>query len=124
MVEPKVSLSLLVQGAGMLSSQWCEKNPKDAYNEHTVTVNFPKGKGKHQKMVKKTFTVQTRKPKLITQNISLCVEAFHYMLHNAPDPKLTKKWSHMNVDQKLKTHFDLIAYDLKAVSYSYQILDD
>ena len=38
MVEPKVSLNLLVPGAGILSSQECEKNPKKNYDEHKVLI--------------------------------------------------------------------------------------
>lgn len=115
---------MLIPGIGMLSSQWCEENPKDAYDEHKVTVAIPKGKGKHQKLVKETFTIKTRKSNLITHNISICVEAYNYMLDNSPDPRLMKKWRYLSKDTKLKIHFDLIAHDLKAVSYSYQILDD
>lgn len=124
MIEPKISLSLLVQGATMLSSQECEKNPKESYNEHIVTLEFPKGKGKQQRTIKKTFKVQTRKSKLITQNINLCEDAYYYMINNATDPKLIKKWPHMSIDSRLKAHFDLIAHDLRAVSYDYKVLDD
>ena len=77
MVEPKISLSLLVPGAGMLSSQECEKNPQESYNEHKMLIKYTKGKGKFQKEVKKLIVVKTRKQKMVSQNINICEEAYH-----------------------------------------------
>ena len=137
MVEPKISLSLLVPGAGMLSSQECEKKPKENYNEHKVLINYTKGKGKHQKTVKKLLIVNTRKQKLVTQNINICEEAYHHMLSTPTSPKLARPakidrngavvkrvWDTLSVHERLKSHFNLIAYDFRAVSYSYEILGD
>lgn len=137
MVEPKVSLSLLVPGASMMSSQECEKNSKDSYNEHKMLINFTKGKGKNQKVVKKPITIKTRKQKLVTQNISICEEAYNHMLSTPTSHKLSKPakknasggmaervWDTLSIHDRLKHHFDLIAYDLRAVDYSYEILGD
>lgn len=137
MVEPKVSLSLLVPGASMLSSQECEKKPKESYNEHEVLISYTKGKGKNQKKVKKLLVIQTRKQRLITQNINICEEAYEYMLSTPTSAKFSKPvkknrsgdmikrvWDTMSVHERLKKHFDLIAYDFHAVSYSYEILGD
>lgn len=137
MVEPKISLSLLVQGAGMLSSQECEKNPKESYNEHKMLISYTKGKGKYQKEVKKLLVIHTRKQKLVTQNINICEEAYHHMLATPTSQKLSKPtkvnkngdviervWDTLSVHERLKNHFDQIASDLRAVSYSYEILGD
>ena len=137
MVEPKVSLSLLVPGAGMLSSQECEKNPKESYNEEKVLISYTKGKGKKRKEVKKVITVHTRKQKLVTQNISICEEGYKYMLKTPTSHKLAKPtkynsfgevvervWDTLTLHERLKHHFNLIAHDLRAVSYSYEILGD
>lgn len=137
MVEPKVSLSLLVPGAGMLSSQECEKNPKESYDEHKVLINYTKGKGKNQKVAKKLLVIQTRKQKLVTQNINICEEAYNHMLSTPTSTKLSKPtkrnragdviervWDTLSVHERLKHHFDLIAYDFRALSYSYEILED
>ena len=137
MVEPKVSLSLLVPGAGMLSSQACEKSPKESYNEEKVLISYTKGKGKSRKEVKKLITVHTRKQKLVTQNISICEEAYRYMLNTPTSPKLAKPtkynsfgdviervWDTLTLHERLKHHFNLIAHDLGAVSYSYEVLGD
>ena len=137
MVEPKVSLSLLVPGAGMMSSQECEKNPKESYNEHKMLINFTKGKCKNQKEAKKLLVIKTRKQKLVSQNISICEEAYKSMLSTPTSRKFAKPtkvnalgdviervWDTMSVNERLKCHFDLIAHDLNAVSYSYEILGD
>ena len=137
MVEPKISLSLLVPGAGMLSSQECEKNPKESYNEQKMLISYTKGKGKNQKTVKKLLVVNTRKQKLVTQNINICEEAYNHMLSTPTTPKLSKPtkvnkngdviervWDTLSVHERLKHHLDLIAHDLRAVSYSYEVLGD
>lgn len=137
MVEPKISLSLLVPGAGMLSSQECDKNPKESYDEHKILISYTKGKGKYQKEAKKLLVINTRKQKLVTQNINICEEAYYHMLATPTSPKLAKPtktnkngdvvervWDTLSVHERLKHHFDQIAYDLRAVSYSYEILGD
>jgi hypothetical protein len=120
MVESKISLTLLVQGAGMLSSQVCEKYPKESYDEHKLLLTNYKGK----KVVKEVITFKTRKQKLVSQNINICEEAYHYMLETPPNIKLSKGWSNLSKDARLRHHFDLIAADFNAKSYSYEILDD
>lgn len=136
MIELKVSLSLSVPGAGMLSSQECEENPQESYDENKLVLTYIKGKGKYQKEVKRILTYSTRKQKLVTQNINLCKEAYDYMLDTPTSAKFSKivkttkrgkqvtLWSTLSVDERLKHHFDLIAHDFHAVSYSYKILDD
>lgn len=124
MSESKVRLSMKVPGAIMLSSQECEKNPKESYDKHKMLITYLKGKGKHKKVVKEFLVFKTRKPRLVTQNINLCEEAYQYMLLTPTTPKLGRVWSNLSIHERLKKHFDLIAYDLHAVSYSYEVLDD
>lgn len=124
MVEPKISLSLYVPGAILLSSQECDKNPKESYDEHKMLMEYTKGKGKYQKKVKKLVTIKTRKPRLITQNISMCKEAYEHMLSTAPSRQLEKNWKSLSEHEKLKCHFDLIAHDFRAVDYSYEVFGD
>lgn len=135
-MEVKVSLSLLVQGAGLLTPKFCDKNPKESYNKEKVLISFTKGKGKNQKEIKKLLVINTRKQKLVTQNINICEEAYDYMLSTPTSQKLAKViktnkngdtirvWDTLSVHERLKHHFDLIAHDLRAVSYSYEILDN
>lgn len=137
MFEPKVRLSLSIQGADMLSSQECEKNPKESYNESVTIIKYSKGKGKNQKEVKKSLVIKVRKQKLITQLINLTEEAYKYMLSTPTSSKYLKAvkknnageiiqrvWDVMSIHDRLKKHFDLIANDFHAISYKYEILDD
>lgn len=124
MVELKISLSLLVPGAGLLSSQECEKKPKESHNEHKMLIKFTKGKGKYAREAKKLLVIKTRKQKMITQNINICEEAYHHMLETPASNKMFKVWNTLTEHEKLKAHFDLIAHDLHAVSYSYEVLGD
>lgn len=134
MIESKVSLSLFVPGANMLSSQECEENPQESYDEHKLVLTHTKGKGKHQKEIRKVLTFSTRKQRLVTQNINICQEAYDYMLCTPTSAKLAKLintykgtmrvWDTLSIDERLKKHFDLIAHDFYAVSYSYKVLDD
>lgn len=137
MIEPKISLSLLVPGATMLSSQECEKNPKKNYDENKLPIQYSKGKGKNQKIVKQLLVYNTRKQRLVTQIINMGMEAYKYMLSTPTSPKFAKPikvnkygdvilrvWDTISEQERLKKHFDLIAHDLNAVSYSSVVFND
>lgn len=137
MAEQKVSLSLFVPGAKILSSQECEKNPKESYNEEKVDLSYTKGKGKNKKVIKKVITIKTRKQRLITHNMSISVEAYKYMLSTPISARYSKPikrdnngdviarvWDIMSIKDRLNKYFDILAHDFNAVSYSYEILDD
>lgn len=137
MTELKVSLSFFVPGANMLSSQECDKNPKENYNEDKMLIRLTKGKGKHQKEREKSLIIRTRKQKLAIQKLNICEEAYKYMLSTPTSVKLSRPtkrnkdgdviervWDTMPVHERLKKHFDLLAHDFHAVSYSYEILDN
>lgn len=136
-MEIKVTLSLLVPGASLLTPEFCEKNPKKSYEINKIPIEYTVGKGKKQRKIKDIITIQTRKNRLVSHNINICRESYDYMLSTPTNPKLEKPlkynkdgdvikrvWDTLSIDQRLKHHFDLIAYDLRAKSYSYQILDD
>lgn len=137
MTELKVSLSFFVPGANMLSSQECDKNPKENYNEDKMLIRLTRGKGKHQKEREKSLIIRTRKQKLAIQKLNICEEAYKYMLSTPTSVKLSRPtkrnkdgdviervWDTMSVHERLKKHFDLLAHDFHAVSYSYETLDD
>lgn len=124
MIDIKLRLSLCVPGAQMLSKQECLKTPKESYNEHKMLIKFTKGRGKYAREAKKLLVIKTRKQKMTTQIINICEEAYHHMLETPTSNKMFKVWNTLPEHEKLKAHFDLIAYDLHAVSYSYEILGD
>lgn len=140
MSEIKIRLNLVIPGATMLSTSDCVKmSKKEAYDHSTVTVKTFVKKGKNTKVEKEILHIYTRKSTPARQNISMSKEAYEYMIQEAPLPKYNKRvkvqlpdgkkdnkslWETMTIDQKLKAHFDLIAEDFRAISYSYNILED
>ena len=113
-----------VQGANMMSSQECDKNPKENYNKHKMLVSYTKKKGKFPKKVTELIVFSTRKQTLITHSINMYEEAYKFMLETPVAPYNQKTWKKLSINEKLKAHFDIIAYDFNALSYSYEILDD
>lgn len=119
-MEPKISLSLLVPGAGLLTQGYCEKYPEESYKKEFIKVEWKEGKNvKHE-----TLVINLRKNRTITQHININKEAYEHMLNTPTDVKLTKKWRTIPKKDRLKKHLDLIAEDLRAISYDYEILDD
>lgn len=122
MVEPKISLSLLVPGATMLSQQEAENKPKESYDYHKLSLKYEKGKGKNKKIVKEIIGFKTRKQRLITQTMVMSEEAYDAMIETAPTVKLSKIWKSLSIKERLSHHFDLIANDLGAISYDFEVL--
>lgn len=134
MVETKVRLSLVVQSATLLSSQECEENPKQNYKSEKVVLTSTNRKGK---VLKDVITIQTRKQRTVTHVINMSKEAYDYMLSTPTSSKLSKPtkynrqgevieraWDKLSEKEKLNHHFEKIANDMFAISWSYQILDD
>lgn len=115
---------MTVLGAGLLSSQECDKNPDKNYKEHKMFITCTKGKGKFQKIVGKPIIYKCRKQETVKQCLTLSMDAYEYMLATPPSAKLAKMWKIMNEDQKLRSHLDRIAHDLHAIDYSYEVLCD
>lgn len=113
-----------VQGANMMSSQECDKNPKENYNKHKMLVSYMKKKGKFPKKVTELIVFNTRKQTVITHSINMYEETYNFMLETPVAPYNQKTWKKLSIHEKLKAHFDIIAYDFNALSYSYEILDD
>lgn len=131
MIEPKIRLSFIVPGAGLLSSQECEKNPKENYQENSVFLKYTTGKGKNTKTKTKVVNFKTRKQKTATQSINICEDTYKYMISTPTEAKYNRKdkggkriWDSMSIKDRLKLHFDAMANDLHAISYSFEILGD
>lgn len=147
MTEVKVRLSMSVPGAQMLSSQECDKNPKDSYNAEAIMVEFVTKKGK---LHKENITVKTRKNRLVKQSLNISKEAYDYMTaaDQPPTERLAKKvyltkvvgkgkngkpkkvttestvWAQMSPMKRLNWHMARTAESLGAVDYQFEVLDD
>ena len=130
MTETKVRLTLYVQGAKMVSKEASLVNAKDNCDVNHLVVEWEhKGKRKRE-----TLTFLTRKQETITQGINITREAYDYMLETPTSTKFNRKvkngnkeqrvWDVMSIGDRLKKHFDLIAEEMKATGYSFEILED
>lgn len=133
MIETKVSLSLMVPGATMLSSQECEKNPKENYNFHKVNLQYKKGRGKYSKEKAEYIHFKTRKCVPAVQHINISVDSYNAMISTPTSKKffkivdeLTGKrlWDTTPIDKRLELHLDNLAEALGALSYTYKVLAD
>ena len=127
MSEIKVRLSMTVPGAQMLSSQECEKNPKESYD--VIKLRVYNGRGKNSTEL---ITVATRKNKTAKQSISITKEAYDYMISDEFSSEiysLLRKypkhvWWKMTPKQRLEAHLSIIAESFNAIGFTYEVLDD
>lgn len=134
MIDNKLSLTFVLPGSTLLSSQECEENPKENYDTFKITLKETKGKNK--KSSTESIYVKTRKPKTISQHLNMTTEAYLHMLNTPVNTKLAKvvkmdkrgnpvrAWDMLSEHKKLSHHIDLIAHDLHAISYKFEILGD
>lgn len=135
MIDNKLSLTFVLPGSTLVSSQECEKNPKESCITHKIMVSETKGKGKNKRTITKPLYVQTRKARTASQHINMSTEAYLHMLNTPVNAKLAKvvkvtksgpirAWDLLSEHEKLTHHLDLIAHDLHAISYEYKVLGD
>jgi hypothetical protein len=123
-METKVRISMYVPGAQLLSSQECEKNPKESYNTELLTLSYKTKKGKYQK---ETIQIKTRKNRTIVHSLNISKDAYKYMISTqAPTERLLKSWTReYNTPMKrLNWHMSKIAEQFGATSYSFEIFED
>lgn len=131
MSDIKVRLTLYVPGAKMVSKEASLENAKDNCDINQITVEYNDKKGK---LKRETITFLTRKQETISQAINISKEAFDYMTDTPTSAKFNKQvkqgnklkriWDMMTISERLKKHFNLIAEDLKASGYTFEVLDD
>lgn len=120
MIDNKLSLTFILPGRVPVSSQVCEENPTESV----------KNSKKSKKNKKKVVVEDLRPTKPASQHINMSTVAYHYMLNTPTSSKYNKKkgskrvWDLMSEKERLNLHFDLLASDLHAISYSYEILED
>lgn len=133
MVEPKLSLTLVLPGSTMVSQQAAENKPKESYEQHSLTLReFDK---KSKKYVTKTYTYYTRKSVPARQVLKMSQEAYEAMLETSTSPKynkvvakskgkLIRVWDTMSEDARIRKHCELIAHDMGAIDFSFNVLGD
>lgn len=133
MVEPKLSLTLVLPGSIMVSQQVAENKPEELTEEHKIFL-FKNHKSKKNKNPE-VITFRTRKSIPAKQVLKMSQEAYEAMLEESTSPKYNKViaevkgkiirvWDTMSEDARIKKHCELIAHDMGAIDFSYNILDD
>lgn len=99
-------------------------------------VSETKGKKvKYKRTITKPLYVHTRKARTASQHINMSTEAYLHMLSTPVNAKLAKvvkvtksgavrAWDLLSEHERLTHHLDLIAHDLHAISYEYEVLGD
>ena len=132
MIEPKLSLILVLPGSIMVSQQVAENKPEELTEEHKVLFKSYKSKKDKSPEV---ITFRTRKSIPAKQVLKMSQEAYKAMLEESTSPKynkviatvkgkLIRVWYTMSEDARIKKHCELIAHDMGAIDFSYNILDD
>jgi hypothetical protein len=133
MVEPKLSLTLVLQGSSMVSQQEAENKPKEFTEPNFLTIKSYDRKLK--KFKKETIAFRTRKNVTIRQVLKMSQEAYEAMLEEPTNPKynkvvakvkgkLIRVWDTMSEESRIKKHCELIAHDMNALDFSFNVLED
>lgn len=129
MVEPKLSLTLIIPGSILVSQQEAENKPKEC--TELQQVKFRDSKTKKLEVV----TFRTRKAYPARQVLKMSQEAYEAMLEEPTSTKYNKivgkakgkilrVWDTMSEDTRIREHCKKIAHDRNAISFYYNILGD
>lgn len=129
MVEPKLSLTLIIPGGIMVSQQEAENKPEEFTEPQQI--KFKNSKTKKLEVV----TFRTRKAYPARQVLKMSKEAYEGMLEEPTSSKYNKivgkikgktmrVWDTMSEDARIKMHCEKIAHDRNAIEFYYNILGD
>lgn len=129
MTEPKLSLTLILPGSIMVSQQEAENKPEELTEEHKMV--FKNYKSKKTEVI----TFRTRKSIPARQVLKMSQEAYENMLRESTSPKynrivansknkLIRVWDTMTEDIRIKKHCEIIAHDMGAIDFNFNILRD
>ena len=132
MVEPKLSLILVLPGSIMVSQQVAENKPEELTEENKMLLKGYKSKKDKSPEV---IAFRTRKSIPARQVLKMSQETYEAMLEESTSPKynkivakvkgkLIRVWDTMSEDARIKKHCELIAHDMGAIDFSYNILGD
>lgn len=132
MIEPKLSLTIILPGSTMVSQQVAENKPEELTEEHKILFKSYKSKKSKGPEV---ITFKTRKSIPAKQVLKMSQEAYEAMLEESTSPKynkiiakvkgkLIRVWDTMSEDARIKKHCELIAHDMGAIGFNYNILGD
>ena len=116
----------------MVSQQVAENKPEELTEEHKLLLKSYKSKKDKGPEV---ITFRTRKSIPAKQVLKLSQEAYEAMLEESTSPKynkivakvkgkLIRVWDTMSEDARIKKHCAIIAHDLGATDFTFNILGE
>lgn len=121
-MDVKIVLTLVVPGATMVTPELAKVAPEENVEISLIDVQEKDERGNYKK--KETLVVRTRKTKDAVRKIKMSREAYDAMLSTPVDPKMAARWKSTRNNDRLKYHFEQIAKDFNAKSYSFEVLED
>jgi hypothetical protein len=112
----------------MMTSQECEKNPKENYENNLIILSVKKYDTKSKKYFYKNEPLhfRTRKCKEASQVIRMSEEAYEYMTSSTYPEWWTNPsmWKRMSKEKRLELHLDRLCKHLGGISYTYAVYND
>ena len=116
----------------MVSQQVAENKPEELTEEHKMLFKSYKSKKDKSPEV---ITFRTRKSIPARQVLKMSQEAYEAMLEEPTNPKynkvvakvkgkLIRVWDTMSEESRIKKHCELIAHDMNALDFSFNVLED
>lgn len=134
MIEPKVNLTIILQGRVLLSKEECLKTTQkvigkkkrtvlvednNKVNHHSMTVRDKNNKNPE------VISFTTRKCKSATQVLNMSRESYDYMTSNiCPEWESKKNWSTYSKKERLEKHLNQVASALGGKVLSYKVFED
>ena len=108
MMETKLSVTFVLPGRTM-ETQVAPANSK------TIKIKIKKGYKKKKVLTERTFIPAK-------QVINMSEIAYKAMIENCANNKFNKIWNTMSKNERIKQHLNLIAHDLGAISFTFEVL--
>ena len=132
MSDVKLSVTITLPGSVMMTSQECEENPKENYENNVISLAVKKRDPKTKKefFKKESLEYKTRKCKTAQQVLKMCDEAYEYMTSQicpewfGPSQGGPSKWKRLSKKERLHYHLDRICKFFDGLSYTYAVYTD
>jgi hypothetical protein len=125
----KLSVTIVLPGSTMMTSQECDENPQENYKKNCILLSVKRYDNKTKKSyyVTERLDFKTRKCIPAQQVIRMTDEAYDYMTSSAcPEwyAFAINKWRKMSKIERLEEHLDRLCKSLGGLSYTYVIFKD
>lgn len=127
----KLSVTIVLPGSTMMTSQECDENPQENYENNFILLSVKKYDYKTKKSFfrKEPLEFKTRKCVDAQQVIKMSDEAYENMTSvSCPEWFIPKgginAWKKMSKEQRLEAHLDRVCKAMGGKSYTYAVFSD